>query len=139
MLFVCAQGHRLWTIHAGGMYPCPQLNFSAFDSFYAAVYGLDPTPSANSIAKTFGAPFSPWLSDETFITSVFALEELGAKGNKVYLRDPPGTVSPFRPSLCATCMMSASSCAVAKEQDMRCILHVKYVHTTQGTTSYRLM
>jgi hypothetical protein len=76
------QAHRLWTIHAGGTYPCPQLNFTAFDSFYAAVYGLDPTPSANSVKKTFGACFTPWLNDETFITSVFALEELGAKGNK---------------------------------------------------------
>jgi hypothetical protein len=81
--FVSAQAHRLWTIHAGGTYPCPQLNFTAFDSFYAAVYGLDPTPSANSVKKTFGACFTPWLNDETFITSVFALEELGAKGNKV--------------------------------------------------------
>ena len=73
----------MWTIHAGGKHACPLINFTAFDSFYAAVYGLDPTPSANSVAKTFGAAFNPWLDDETFVTSVLALEELGAKGNKV--------------------------------------------------------
>jgi len=48
----------------------------------AAAWGLDPAPGANSIEKTFGAPFDPWLNDETFTTSVLSLEELGATGNK---------------------------------------------------------
>ncbi len=107
------------------MYPCPQLNFTAFDSFYAAVYGLDPTPSANSIAKTFGAAFSPWLSDETFITSVLALEELGAKGNKVCTQDFSVT-QVLQTIVCATCVTCALSCAQAMPQNMRSFRHVKH-------------
>ena len=80
------QGHALFTRQAGGKNPCPLVNFTAFDQFLAAAYGLDPAPGANSIAKTFGAAFDPFLDDETFTTSVLALEELGATGNKVRAR-----------------------------------------------------
>ena len=73
----------LFTRHAGSALPCPLINFTAFNEFYAGVYGLDPAPAANSIEKTFGAVFDPFLNDETFTTSVLALEELGATGNKV--------------------------------------------------------
>ena len=59
------------------------MNFTAFDQFMTAAWGLDPAPGANSIQKTFGAPFDPWLNDETFTISVLSLEELGATGNKV--------------------------------------------------------
>ena len=73
----------LFTRHAGSSLPCPPINFTAFNEYYAAVYGLDPAPAANSIQKKFGAHFDPFLNDETYTTSVLALEELGCTGNKV--------------------------------------------------------
>ena len=84
------QGHALFTRQAGGKNPCPVLNFTAFNQFYAAAYGLDPAPGANSIQRTFGANFEPFLNDETFTIAMLTFEELGATGNKVSGPASPG-------------------------------------------------
>ena len=71
----------LFTRQAGSSLPCPAIDFTGgFNKVYAAAFGLAPT--ATAIADTFGSPFDPFLNDETFITSVLFLEELGATGSK---------------------------------------------------------
>lgn len=81
---VRAQGHALLTRAAGSSLPCPAIDFTGgFSKFYAAAYGLPRTDSA--IRDRFGRDFDPFENDETFVTSVLALEELGATGNKVQL------------------------------------------------------
>ncbi len=76
----------------------------------AAAWGLDPAPGANSIEKTFGAPFDPWLNDETFTASVLSLEELGATGNKARRLLCPGftgagkRLSAESVASCTTCL-----------------------------------
>ncbi|KAK9826220.1 hypothetical protein WJX74_000769 [Apatococcus lobatus] len=77
---VSEQGHALFTRHAGGVLPCPLVNYTAgFNDVYANIYGLAP---GQDISILFGAPFNPLYSDETFLLSVVFLEELGATGNK---------------------------------------------------------
>ncbi len=89
----------LFTRHAGSSLPCPPINFTAFNQYYSAVYGLDPSPGANSIKMKFGHVFDPFLNDETYTTSVLALEELGCTGNKV--RTGPWQSSLLLWSLCS--------------------------------------
>ncbi|KAK9839115.1 hypothetical protein WJX74_009810 [Apatococcus lobatus] len=77
---VSEQGHALFTRHAGGVLPCPYVNYTAgFNDVLAAAYGLAP---GEDISRLFGVPFDPLYSDETFLLSVVFLEELGATGNK---------------------------------------------------------
>ena len=50
------QGHALFTRQAGGVNPCPQVDFTGgFNSFMAAAYGID------SVQGTYGKPFSKLL------------------------------------------------------------------------------
>ena len=75
------QGHALLTRQAGSALPCPAIDFTGgFSKFYAAAFGLRPTETA--IREKFGRDFDPFENDETFVTSVLTLEELGATGNK---------------------------------------------------------
>ena len=47
------QGHVLFTRQAGGMLPCPLVDFTGgFNGFLAAAYGV------SSVQAAFGAPFS---------------------------------------------------------------------------------
>ena len=79
------QAHALFTRQAGATYPCPELDFTGgFNKFYAAAFELEPAEDA--IERRFGRAFDPFEIDETFITSMLALEELGATGNKVRMR-----------------------------------------------------
>ena len=76
------QGHALFARHAGGTNPCPAIDFTGgFNQFYAAAFGLPITSDA--VAKHFGRAFDPFENDETFILSMWALEEIGARSNKV--------------------------------------------------------
>ena len=84
MTWPCAQGHALLTRQMGSSLPCPAIDFTGgFNKFYAAAFGLAHTSTA--IKEKYGVEFDPFLNDETFVTSVLALEELGATGNKVSL------------------------------------------------------
>lgn len=85
MTWPCAQGHALLTRQMGSSLPCPAIDFTGgFNKFYAAAFGLAHTSTA--IKEKYGVEFDPFLNDETFVTSVLALEELGATGNKVGAR-----------------------------------------------------
>ncbi|KAK9838436.1 hypothetical protein WJX84_012138 [Apatococcus fuscideae] len=58
---VSEQGHALFTRHAGGVLPCPLVNYTAgFNDVYANIYGLAP---GQDISILFGAPFSESLED----------------------------------------------------------------------------
>lgn len=49
------QGHALFTRHAGGVLPCPLVNYTAgFNDVYANIYGLAP---GQDISVLFGVPF----------------------------------------------------------------------------------
>ncbi|KAL3144311.1 hypothetical protein ABBQ32_14189 [Trebouxia sp. C0010 RCD-2024] len=73
------QGHALFVRQAGGVLPCPQVDFvGGFNGFLAAAYNL----GERSIEEAFGSPFDPFLNDQNFILSVLTLEEFGATGNK---------------------------------------------------------
>lgn len=50
------QGHALFTRQAGGLNPCPQIDFTGgFNSFMAAAFGIE------SVQGTYGQPFSKLL------------------------------------------------------------------------------
>ena len=81
-IHLSAQGHALMTRQSGSALPCPAIDFTGgFSKFYAAAFDLPHTDTA--IREKFGSDFDPFQNDETFITSVLTLEELGATGNKV--------------------------------------------------------
>ena len=74
------QGHALFTRQAGGLDPCPLVDFDGgFNAFMAAAYNLPP---GVTVAARFGKPFDPFLNDQNYVLSVLTLEELGATGNK---------------------------------------------------------
>ena len=74
------QGHALFVRQAGGVLPCPQVDFTGgFNGFLAAAYGL----GNRSVEEAFGSAFDPFLNDQNFVLSVLTLEEFGATGNKV--------------------------------------------------------
>ena len=74
------QGHALFVRQAGGVLPCPQVDFTGgFNGFLAAAYGL----GNRSVEEVFGSPFDPFMNDQNFVMSVLTLEEFGATGNKV--------------------------------------------------------
>ena len=74
------QGHALFVRQAGGVLPCPQVDFTGgFNGFLGAAYGL----GNRSIEEAFGSAFDPFLNDQNFVLSVLTLEEFGATGNKV--------------------------------------------------------
>lgn len=76
------QGHALLTRQAGSVAPCPYIDFDkGFNEWYAEAYNLD-WRNGETVEKKFGKAFDPFLNDETFITSMLGLEELGATGNK---------------------------------------------------------
>ena len=82
------QGHALFTRQAGGMDPCPLVDFdNGFNQFLGAAYNLPP---GMTVASKFGAPFDPFLNDQNFVLCVLSLEELGATGNKAR----PPTLTP---------------------------------------------
>ena len=48
------QGHALFVRQAGGVLPCPQVDFvGGFNAFFAAAYGL----GSQTVAQKFGAAF----------------------------------------------------------------------------------
>ena len=52
-MLLLLQGHVLFTRQAGGMLPCPLVDFTGgFNGFLAAAYGV------SSVQAAFGAPFS---------------------------------------------------------------------------------
>ena len=74
------QGHALFVRQAGGVLPCPQVDFTGgFNGFLAAAYNL----GNRSVEEVFGSPFDPFMNDQNFVLSVLTLEEFGATGNKV--------------------------------------------------------
>ncbi|KAK9915059.1 hypothetical protein WJX75_004249 [Coccomyxa subellipsoidea] len=74
------QGHALFTRQAGSDLPCPPIDFTGgFNKYFGAAYNLT---GDETIESKFGAPFDPFLNDETYLLSVLSLEELGATGNK---------------------------------------------------------
>ena len=75
-----AQGHALFVRQAGGVLPCPQVDFTGgFNAFMGAAFGLGNT----TVEEMYGSPFNPFLNDQNFVLSVLTLEEFGATGNKV--------------------------------------------------------
>ena len=87
------QGHALFVRQAGGVLPCPQVDFvGGFNGFFAAAYDL----GERSIEEAFGSPFNPFLNDQNFILSVLTLEEFGATGNKVSLSDAVSSQASLR-------------------------------------------
>ena len=74
------QGHALFVRQAGGVLPCPQVDFTGgFNGFLAAAYDL----GNSSVEEVYGSPFDPFMNDQNFVLSVLTLEEFGATGNKV--------------------------------------------------------
>ena len=89
-----AQGHALFVRQAGGVLPCPQVDFTGgFNGFLAAAYGLGNT----TVEEKFGSPFDPFLNDQNFVLSVLTLEEFGATGNKVSLASAVNLAVCFAP------------------------------------------
>ena len=75
------QGHALFTRQAGGLDPCPLIDFdTGFNEFLAAAYNLPP---GVTVQAQFGAPFDPFQDEATFLLCMLSLEELGATSNKV--------------------------------------------------------
>lgn len=60
------QGHALFVRHAGGVLPCPQVDFTGgFNGFLAAAYGLGNT----TVEQQFGSAFDPFMNDQNFVLS----------------------------------------------------------------------
>ena len=79
-MMLLVQGHALFVRQAGGVLPCPQVDFTGgFNGFLAAAYDLGD----RSVEEAFGTPFDPFMNDQNFVLSVLTLEEFGATGNKV--------------------------------------------------------
>jgi hypothetical protein len=80
------QGHVTFTRAAGSAIPCPAADYiTGFNTFFALAYGVTLSPGQNAseaIASRFGSPFNPYLNDQTFVISVFTLEETSATGAK---------------------------------------------------------
>ena len=74
------QGHALFVRQAGGVLPCPLVDFTGgFNAFLGAAFGL----GSSSVEDVYGSAFDPFLNDQNFVLSVLTLEEFGATGNKV--------------------------------------------------------
>ena len=118
------QGHALFVRQAGGVLPCPQVDFvGGFNGFFAAAYNL----GKRSIEEAFGSPFNPFLNDQNFVVSVLTLEEFGATGNKVSaihtsqsvgLHSPYGTCAIF----CQSQLKEMSAAAFCRL--MLCLLYL---------------
>jgi hypothetical protein len=105
------QGHALFTRHAGSSLPCPLVDFTGgFNAFFAAAYNLTGT-----IESVYGRPFNPFQNDATYFTSVLALEELGATGNK-------GLAGQFANPVLANGVMGLATSATAQATIERFVL-----------------